>query len=137
MPSNARKVLIVDDEPEILNVIADSMRARELETELMTNPRMAESRIEWQKYDAIVTDFRMGRLDGASLVKAIRKSKANAETPVFVISGALDKQGILKLRSMDVQGILVKPFRNAELIDRILSCLAGDVVADEAVEAAS
>jgi CheY-like chemotaxis protein len=89
---------------------------------LMTNPRMAESRIEWQKYDAIVTDFRMGRLDGAGLVRAIRQSKANATTPVFVISGVLDKQCILKLRALDVQGILVKPFRNAELIDRILSC---------------
>ncbi len=118
----AKKVLVVDDEPEILNMLAESFKARELEAELMTNPRMAESRIEWQKYDAIVTDFRMGRLDGAGLVKAIRSSKANADTPIFVISGALDKDVILKLRSMDVQGILVKPFRNAELIDRILSC---------------
>jgi DNA-binding response OmpR family regulator len=124
MANQLRKILVVDDEPEILNVIADSLKARELEAELMTNPRMAESRIQWQKYDAIVTDFRMGRLDGAGLVKAIRGSQVNADTPIFVISGALDKSVILQLRSMDVQGILVKPFRNAELIDRILSCFS-------------
>ena len=122
MSQFAKKVLVVDDEPEILNVIAESFKARELEVELLTNPRMAQSRIEWQKYDAIVTDFRMGRLDGAGLVKAIRSSKANADTPIFVISGALDKDVILKLRSLDVQGILVKPFRSEELIDRIFSC---------------
>ncbi len=122
MSQFAKKVLVVDDEPEILHIIAESFKARELEVELMTNPRMAQSRIEWQRYDAIVTDFRMGRLDGAGLVKAIRSSKANADTPIFVISGALDKDVILKLRSLDVQGILVKPFRNQELIDSIFSC---------------
>lgn len=119
--SDKLRILVVDDEPEILNMISESFKSRDLEAEVMSNPRMAESRIQWQKYDAIVTDFRMGRLDGAGLVKAIRASQVNAETPVFVISGALDKHVILQLRSMDVQGILVKPFRNAELIDRILS----------------
>lgn len=125
MVDQPKKVLVVDDEPEILSVIAESMKARALSADLMSNPRMAESRIEWQRYDAIVTDFRMGRLDGVGLIRAIRSSKANAETPVFVISGALDKDVILKLRALGVQGILVKPFTNAELIDRILGHVTG------------
>jgi DNA-binding NtrC family response regulator len=58
------RVLLVDDEPEFLEIMAERMRARDMEVTTSTSAAEALSLIATESYDAVIMDFMMPEMDG-------------------------------------------------------------------------
>ncbi|MFV0421938.1 response regulator [Oleidesulfovibrio sp.] len=81
----SEKVLIVDDEKEFLEALAERMRARGMEVTTATSPIEALALVARKSFDAIVLDFQMPELDGLETLKRMKES--NDDVQVIVLTG--------------------------------------------------
>lgn len=105
---NDIKVLVVDDETEIVDVIMDLLNDVGFETIGYTSPYLAIENINRFKPDVVVTDFKMPEMSGLELLKKIREF--DIDLPVIFISGHLSKEVILESIEYGVFGGIEKPY---------------------------
>jgi signal transduction histidine kinase len=81
------RVLIVDDDPALLEALPEALRLRmtELDVEACDSAADALAKIAREDYDAIVTDIKMPGMDGLALLDEIRSLRP--ETPTLLITG--------------------------------------------------
>ena len=97
------RVLLVDDEEEFLEIMAERMRNRGMEVVAVTSAKEALEKIEKELFDAIILDFMMPGMNGLETIKAIKKKKPQLQ--VILLSGqATLSKGIeaMKLGALDV-----------------------------------
>jgi two-component system NtrC family sensor kinase len=81
-------VLVVDDEPEIAELVAETLRREEgLEAETAPNGRRALARLERGGIDLVVSDLRMPELDGAALAEALRARHPALASRLVLMTG--------------------------------------------------
>ena len=114
------KVLVVDDEPNILSTLAPLLRSRGYEVSTAMSGRSAIDIVERERPDLIVLDLGLPDIDGAEVCRAVRE-KVNV--PIVVLS-ARDAEGD-KVRALDLgaDDYVTKPFGAEELLARIRAAL--------------
>ncbi len=85
-----RRVLLVDDEPELRDALADLLREEGFAVDLAENGRVALERLQSARPDLLVMDLMMPVLDGWGVLEAIRTSCRHAAVPVIVLSAVED-----------------------------------------------
>jgi two-component system sensor histidine kinase/response regulator len=83
----AARVLIVDDDPALLEALPETLRLhmRGVEIDTCESAALALERIETSDYDAIVTDIKMPGVDGLALLSGIKDRRPG--TPTLLITG--------------------------------------------------
>lgn len=108
-----KRILIVDDEPDIREILADELRFEGAEVHEAHNGRSAQDVIERQpadkKFDVILTDIRMPGGDGLSLAKYVR-SLPPPRPIVFLVTGFADVPAA-EAYNMGAEGYFTKPFQ--------------------------
>jgi two-component system KDP operon response regulator KdpE len=114
------RILVVDDEPNILGTLAPLLRARGYEVFTAMNGRAALEAVEREKPDLIVLDLGLPDTDGVDLAREIRET---LNVPIVVLS-ARGAEGD-KVRALDVgaDDYVTKPFGAEELLARIRAAL--------------
>jgi DNA-binding NtrC family response regulator len=98
----SEKVLLVDDEEDFLETLAERMRSRGMDVTTTTSAADALKMAEGGGYDAIVLDLMMPEMDGLEALEAIKKKMP--EVQVILLTGhATVEKGIeaMKLGAMD------------------------------------
>jgi DNA-binding response OmpR family regulator len=78
------RILCVDDEPSIVSLKCAILQAAGHDATPSTSARDAIEKLEQNRYDAVVTDWRLGDANGRAIVQA---AKTNSTMPVVVVSG--------------------------------------------------
>ena len=114
------RILLVDDEPNILGTLAPLLRARGYEVFTALNGRAALEAVDRDKPDLIVLDLGLPDADGVDVAREIRESLS---VPIVVLS-ARGAEGD-KVRALDVgaDDYVTKPFGAEELLARIRAAL--------------
>ncbi|WP_257458528.1 response regulator [Archangium lipolyticum] len=87
-----RHVLIVDDEPDIANVLAELLGEEGFDVRVVHDGRQALAAMAEKKPDLLITDLMMPRMDGHTLIREVRGSEALRDLPILVMSaGTLDR----------------------------------------------
>ena len=115
------KLLIVDDEQNILNVIKEYAEFMGYETVCLNDGFEAVEKVKNEDFDLIVMDVMMPRLDGFSAVKKIKEFK---DIPVIMLSARGEEYDKLHGFDIGVDDYVVKPFSPKELMARIKAVLA-------------
>ncbi|MCI5751341.1 MAG: response regulator transcription factor [Oscillospiraceae bacterium] len=110
------RILIVDDEKNIRNVVREYAEFEGYETEEAEDGMQAVEKCRSEDFDCIVMDIMMPRLDGYSAVKEIRKTK---QIPVIMLSARGEEYDKLFGFEIGVDDYVVKPFSPKELLARI------------------
>ncbi|MDP4857111.1 MAG: response regulator, partial [Desulfobacterales bacterium] len=79
------KVLLVDDEKDFLEVMAERMAARGIEVSTASSATEAIRLAEKESFDAIIVDLMMPEMDGIEALKLLKKKKP--ETQVILLTG--------------------------------------------------
>ena len=98
----AEKVLLVDDEQDFLETLAERMRTRGMNVSTTTSATDAVKMAEAESYDAVVLDLKMPGMDGLEVLSAIKQR--NPDIQVILLTGhATLEKGIeaMKLGAMD------------------------------------
>jgi two-component system KDP operon response regulator KdpE len=114
------KVLVVDDEPNILSTLAPLLRSRGYDVSTAMSGRSAIEIVEREKPDLIVLDLGLPDMDGVDVCRTIREGE---NVPIVVLS-ARGAEGD-KVRALDLgaDDYVTKPFGAEELLARIRAAL--------------
>jgi EAL domain-containing protein (putative c-di-GMP-specific phosphodiesterase class I)/ActR/RegA family two-component response regulator len=105
-----RKVLLLDDEPAVLSVLADYLQAPGLEIVTCREIEAAEALLEHHRFDVVVTDLRVSELGGLEGMRLIRWVSTHfPETTVLAMSGYVNDDVHALGRAVGAAAILEKP----------------------------
>ena len=123
-PGLQGRVLVVDDEAEIAELVAEHLRRDGLTVEVVASGRKALLRLQSERFDVVVSDLRMPDLDGPSLVAALREHHPELARRVVLITGdALGAELNEAIRDADLP-VLEKPLDIAALRGQVRRMLA-------------
>lgn len=114
------KILIVDDEEKIRNVIKEYAQFEGYEVEEAKDGMDAVNICKEKDFDIIIMDIMMPKLDGFSAIKEIRKSK---NIPVLMLSARGEEYDKLFGFEIGIDDYVVKPFSPKEVMARINAIL--------------
>ena len=110
------KILVVDDEANIRNVIKEYAEFEGYEVEEAVDGMEAVSKCKDEDFDIVITDVMMPRLDGFSAIKEIRKIK---NIPVLMLSARGEEYDKLFGFEIGIDDYVVKPFSPKEVMARV------------------
>ena len=114
------KMLIVDDEQNIREIIREYAEFEGYETDETDDGMKAVRMAREENYDLIIMDVMMPKLDGYSAVKEIRKF---SDVPVIILSARVEEYDKLFGFEIGVDDYVTKPFSPKELMARISAVL--------------
>jgi len=114
-------VLLVEDDEEILNFNANYLGKKGYSVLKSKNGKEALALIEKILPDIIITDLMMPEMDGATLLKTIRKQESTNHIPVIVLSAKASAESRMEILKLGAQAYLAKPFLPDELFILVLN----------------
>ena len=111
-------VLVVDDEPDIRKLIADVLRKHWTVVEAQDGVE-ALSQLHKHRPDVVLADMMMPRMDGATLLRRIRRDPKTAHTPVVVLTAAGGADWETAILASGADDYLSKPFSPEVLRARV------------------
>ncbi len=112
-----KRVLVIDDEPLILDVVCKFLQRSGYETDTATNGKEGLARFRETPADLVITDLTMPELDGMQTVKYLLEEFPDAR--VITMSGGGDRFPESCLREsveLGAAGSLKKPIRGKDLV---------------------
>jgi DNA-binding response OmpR family regulator len=124
VPRMNDKILIVDDEPNIVSMLADVLSDAGYDTQTIDNGRDALEAARHDHPDLMLLDVQMPQLDGFEVASRLKADPATASIPIIMLS-AMEGRGarVIGLES-GAEEYLSKPFDPAELLARIRNLLS-------------
>ncbi|SDX07158.1 two-component system, unclassified family, sensor histidine kinase and response regulator [Lutibacter oricola] len=113
------RILIIDDNPINLKVVALVLEAAGYEFRMAKSGLAALSILEKSKPDLILLDIQMPEIDGFETFKRIKENSTNSEIPIIFLTAHTDNEVIQKVFGCGGADIATKPFNSDELLARI------------------
>src|SRR4030042_1595109 len=122
--SGRRKILVVDDDAEIVELIVDVL-SRDGRFDTKTASSGYEAGIATQRYrpELILLDYMLPDVNGNIVCQTIRKNPEFENIKIIIVSGVVKQDEIDRLLKSGAQDFIKKPFDIAELINKITSVL--------------
>ncbi len=107
-------ILLIDDEPSILKALKRSLKIPGYELDVFENPEDALAEMEVKKYDLIISDYRMPKMDGVSFLKFSRKFQPQAMR--IILSGYADANALMAaINEAEIYRFIAKPWDDMDL----------------------
>lgn len=123
------KVLLVDDEVEFAETLAERLRARGLQVDVATNGEQGVEKASETVFHAVILDFAMPGMDGIETLKALRKH--NPDIQVMLLTGQATIKAAVEANRLGAVDVLEKPTDIATLLEKIREARARHVAARE------
>lgn len=114
------RLLLVEDDPMILNALTAFLREEGFETETADGQRAALELLSRHSFDLVLLDITLREGNGFDTCQAI---KAQSAVPVFFLTASGDESSTVAGLDMGADDYIAKPFRPRELLSRIRSAL--------------
>jgi len=132
----SKEILLIDDDLYCMQPTVDFLTLKGFAVQTARDVPRAREAIRNTKFDAIIADCFMPtgdkdlapELAGLRLVEDIRSGShavgnANRRTPILVMTAGSNREILSRLRCMDVQAVIQKPFLSSELVEMLCSLL--------------
>jgi DNA-binding response OmpR family regulator len=110
------KIMVVDDEQPILDLIRMTIENDGYEVLATKDSQNAAEILRNEKFDAVFADVRMPNMDGFELTRAARKSSMNSRIPVVLITGSSDAKTMREGFEAGASCFLAKPVGVKEVL---------------------
>lgn len=124
LQSGKKKILIVDDDAEIVELLVDVF-SRDEGLEIRTASSGYEAGMETQQFrpDLILLDYMLPDVNGNLVCQTIRRNPEFENIKIIIISGVVRQDEIDHLIESGAEGFIKKPFDIAELRERVAAAL--------------
>jgi DNA-binding response OmpR family regulator len=109
------KILVVDDETKIADVLAERLRLRGFQSTPVYDAESAFSALKRSLFDAIILDLRLPDIDGIEVLRRVRRMYP--EITVVILSGHGNDQDFEACRALGAAACFHKPSTILELIE--------------------
>jgi excisionase family DNA binding protein len=108
------RVLVVDDEASIRDLLAKTLALAEYEVDVAPDGRSALDRMRMYSYDLLIADLKMPGMDGLTVIREAKRYKT--DLPVIIITGFSTESSAIEAVNLGVAGYLTKPFRVPQVL---------------------
>jgi DNA-binding NtrC family response regulator len=123
------KVLLVDDEVEFVETLAERLRTRGLQVEVATSGQEAVAMATKTSFEAVVLDLAMPGMDGIETLKALQERVPDIQ--VMLLTGQATIKAAVEASRLGVVDVLEKPTDIATLLEKIREARARHLAATE------
>jgi two-component system NtrC family sensor kinase len=136
-PIRRDRILVVEDEPTVLQLIAEVLSEDGHRVDMLLDSRQALGRLKKNNYDLVICDLRMPHLDGAGLYRQMVSDRNPLQHRLLFVTG--DTMSPRTLEFLNACGLpyLAKPFLVEELKEAVRSALAAAPTIEEAFAGAT
>ncbi len=134
-PANLRglRVLVVDDHETNRRILRDiltywQMRPTVVDGGMVALAELRQAALAGSSYDLVLLDAMMPELDGFAVAERIRREPETARLPVLMLTSGGQLGELARCKEVAIDGYLIKPMKQSDLLDAILTVL-GDKVA--------
>ena len=117
----ADKILIVEDEPRLREILCDYFRAKGAQPIPAQNGQIALDYLENGTVDAVLLDILMPELDGFSVCRAVRRKSG---VPIIFLTALSDEEEKLKGYELGADDYITKPYSMAVLYAKTMALIA-------------
>ena len=118
-PTTRSKLLIVDDLPENIKVLGNSLQRDEYLISFATSGAQAIDMAMRNELDLILLDIMMPGMDGYEVCERLKAEDRTRHIPIIFITARTDKRDIVRGFEAGAVDYITKPFNVAELIARV------------------
>ncbi len=124
LDSGKKKILVVDDDPEIVELISEVL-IRDGRFEIKTASSGYEAGIATQKFrpDLILLDYMLPDVNGNVVCQTIKKNPEFEDIRIIIVSGVIRQEEIDQLLKSGAEDFVKKPFSIDELTSKIVGVL--------------
>jgi CheY-like chemotaxis protein len=119
MPASLRRVLIVDDDAGLRELLGSVLRDRHLIVDEAADGRAALELLQEHSYAVVLLDLLMPVLDGFGVIDGLGSA---ISTPVVLVITGAESGRLRELDPQKIHGIVKKPFDTEELVDLVVTC---------------
>lgn len=124
MSDHPGTVLVVDDEPENLNVLESMLAQHHYTVTLFPNAELALRAARGIRPDIFLLDVRMPQMDGYELCRSLKQDVELADIPVIFVSALDTREDVLKGFTAGGIDYVTKPFCTEEVVARVRTHIA-------------
>jgi len=117
MISDKKRILIVDDEEDLCEILQFNLESEGYETEIAYSAEEALQK-ELESFDLLLLDVMMGKMSGFKLIDTIRK-ELNLDVPVIFLTAKSTENDLLTGFNLGADDFVSKPYSLKELIARV------------------
>ncbi len=118
---DAKTILAVDDEPEVLADIKECLESQGYVVETASNGKIAMEKIGTRNYDVIIADYLMPQMNGKLFYEAVRSARPALAKHFMFVTGSSAGNELKDFFIMNRIPFLIKPFTPEKLLDGIQS----------------
>ena len=119
----AKKILMIDDEPEVCAVVCEFLEKKGFRTAYVTDGKEGIKAAQGIVPDIILLDITMPKMDGFAVLEKLKKSQTTMSIPVIMLTGRGDEESKLKAARLYNEGYITKPFRMQDIESKIVKTL--------------
>ena len=123
-PYRLKKILVVDDDDQLRNMLLEVLSSLDYFPIGVEDGEQALDQLQIQDFDLVVSDIRMPKMDGLTLLKNIKQMAPGL--PVVMITGFPSTCPVQKAMQEGADGYLAKPFRIERIDDLMHDLLYGE-----------
>lgn len=112
-----KHILIVDDSASIRQMVEHTLKTGGYQVTAAADGQQALDLCKTTRYDFVLTDQNMPKMDGLTLIKSLRSMASYGRTPIVVLTTEASDDMKAKGRSAGATGWMVKPFNPANLLE--------------------
>ena len=112
-----KKILIIDDEPEIVELIGNRLRANQFDVVTAADGLQGLERAKDNRPDLIILDVGMPNMDGYTFVQEFKKIDELRSIPIIILTAKTHVQSLFKAEG--IADCFLKPFDTVLLLTRI------------------
>ena len=101
------KVLLVDDEKDFLDIMAERMEARGMDVSTATSAEYALEMVQKESYDAIIMDLMMPEMDGFKALKLFKETKP--EVQIILLTANVPEEKCIEAIKLGAMDVIEKP----------------------------
>jgi len=101
------RVLLVDDEKDFLDIMAERMEARGMDVTTTTSAEDALKMIQTESYDAVIMDFLMPEMDGFKALKLLKE--AQPDLAIILQTGNVREEERIEAKQLGAMDVFEKP----------------------------
>lgn len=124
MDSRPKKILVVDDNRVMLNIIRFNLQRAGFAVAVALDGCEAWDLLQAGDIDLVITDYQMPRMNGEKLCRRLREDASLSNTPVILLSAKGLELDLARLQEeVGLYDIIYKPFSPSRLVATIHACL--------------
>jgi len=121
-PMNGHHVLIVDDEPNVGDVLGIYLRRENFSVSIARDGRAALDEIQRRPPDLLILDLMLPHVDGLQIVRRLREGETSS-VPILILSARTEESDRILGLELGADDYVTKPFSPKEVVTRVKAML--------------